>query len=567
MRKFVLFATLGISGIATAFALAGAQTTGTVSVCATASTPAHTIQVDGTDVSTIPAKTATNCATTTYTVPTVTETTQSTQTNTTTVQTTTTVPVTSTVIVTPPPPPPPATMANIWVDTNGGTCVHSVAAVPYVDAAACGSLNAAYQIALPGDLVLVRDGVYGGQTLVTRSTSGWGAPVTFRAEHAQGATIETTVSGASVNIGGASWITIDGFAINGLQTNCGCGGYRAVGDSTAGTDSHITISDNLIDVGKLNGGGSIIGLYKPQNWTITHNTFGPACCGADAPASPVAITIGKPSAGTNDCAHLACNVVIDHNVFQYSDLRHAQDWPSSGWGPVPEGSCTNSTLCHLDGIHIGGLHGGKIDFNQFLGNDCEGIYIEGGGYNGNDDTNIDIVGNSYTAFNDHCNGGIYVKCNGLGTCGGTWNLGFNEGNDLMTLGTGWTGAEPGTVVNIYGNYTYLNMVGTTGNNVGCMAGTAGNVTVNYQYNVWRGLRGGGGNTPGPCSSTDTVATTPGWVNAGASPSVGLDMHKTGSPGVADNYVPCALLTIGTCPTSDTDGDSFQPLSDAGADQR
>jgi hypothetical protein len=308
-------------------------------------------------------------------------------------------------------------------------------------------------------------------------------------------------------------------------------------------------------------------LYKPQNWRITGNTFGPSCCGADSVSSPVAITIGKPSTGTNDCSHEGCNVEIDHNVFRYADLRHASDWPSSGWGSAPEPSCTDATHCHLDGLHIGGLIGGQIDFNQFLGDDCEDIYMEGGGYQGNDNRDIDIIGNSWTAISDRCNGGLYVKCAGSGTCGGTWSIGFNEGNDIMMLGTGWAGAEPGTAVNLYGNYTYLMMADASGNQAGCYGGTHGNVTVRYQYNVWRGQYGGGGNTTGPCDPTDTVATTPGWVNAAGAPATGLDMHKTGPVGVADDFVPCALLMIGSCPSTDSDGDRFGLLADAGADQR
>ncbi len=122
-------------------------------------------------------------------------------------------------------------------------------------------------------------------------------------------------------------------------------------------------------------------------------------------------------------------------------------------------------------------------------------------------------------------------------------------------------------MNIYGNYTYLMMANSSGNNAGCYSGTHGNVTIEYQYNVWRGSFGGGGNTPGPCDPTDTVATTPGWVSAVGAPAGGLDMHKTGPAGVADNFVPCALVTIGSCPATDYDGDVFGSLADAGADQR
>lgn len=86
MRK-ALVAALGaviiMAGIGAAVAVA--DTTGTVSVCATATAARHTVAVDGVGVDTVGGDTSTNCATTTYTVPTVTNNITSTQTVTTTV--------------------------------------------------------------------------------------------------------------------------------------------------------------------------------------------------------------------------------------------------------------------------------------------------------------------------------------------------------------------------------------------------------------------------------------------------------------------------------------------------
>lgn len=61
--------TLGLTA-----AFATGETTSEVSACATASTPAHTVAVDGGDVHTIPGDTATQCVTSTFTVPTETTT-------------------------------------------------------------------------------------------------------------------------------------------------------------------------------------------------------------------------------------------------------------------------------------------------------------------------------------------------------------------------------------------------------------------------------------------------------------------------------------------------------------
>lgn len=89
-RELALALLIVLCAAALGFAVAWgatAATTGTNVSCATASTPAHTVGVDGAGVDTIPGDTATSCHTETYTVPTVTQTvtaTTSTSTSTTT---------------------------------------------------------------------------------------------------------------------------------------------------------------------------------------------------------------------------------------------------------------------------------------------------------------------------------------------------------------------------------------------------------------------------------------------------------------------------------------------------
>ena len=71
---------------------------------------------------------------------------------------------------------PPPGSAQLWVDTNGGSCRRSAAPRTYVDGQACSSLQSAYNAARTGDTVGIRTGVYPGQTL-SAGTKG----VTFRA--------------------------------------------------------------------------------------------------------------------------------------------------------------------------------------------------------------------------------------------------------------------------------------------------------------------------------------------------------------------------------------------------
>ncbi len=49
---------------------------------------------------------------------------------------------------------------NLWVDTNGGSCTRQATAGSYVDAQACGSFNAAYAVASPGDTIYIKGGTY-----------------------------------------------------------------------------------------------------------------------------------------------------------------------------------------------------------------------------------------------------------------------------------------------------------------------------------------------------------------------------------------------------------------------
>ena len=104
---------------------------------------------------------------------------------------------------TPPPPspvPPSAGRANMWVDANGGSCSRSAAGAAYSDAAACASLNAAYQAASAGDLVQVTAGSYPSQSISPKASAA--APVVV-IEAAAGATVVIKELGIT-----ASWLTL-----------------------------------------------------------------------------------------------------------------------------------------------------------------------------------------------------------------------------------------------------------------------------------------------------------------------------------------------------------------------
>jgi hypothetical protein len=107
----------------------------------------------------------------------------------------------------PPPPPPPGGggntappgTANLWVDTNGGSCARQATPAGYADAQAC-TWNQAYQAARTGDVVLVKGGNYGNVTVGPSNTSLAAPGVTFRTAGGESVVVNDFENG---NISGA----------------------------------------------------------------------------------------------------------------------------------------------------------------------------------------------------------------------------------------------------------------------------------------------------------------------------------------------------------------------------
>lgn len=142
-------------------------------------------------------------------------------------------PPTTTTTTEPPPTttgPPPST-AQLWVDTNGGTCTRNSAPAGYVDATACSSFSAAHSAASAGDLVLVKGGVYGSQTI----SANKGAPaVVFREAIGETVNVDNNAGAWDLNAdltigGGAGFVTFENMHIEDVYAT-GC-----ASDKTAAT--------------------------------------------------------------------------------------------------------------------------------------------------------------------------------------------------------------------------------------------------------------------------------------------------------------------------------------------
>lgn len=70
-----------------------------------------------------------------------------------------------------------SSVANIWVDLNGGSCLRQAAPGAYNDSQACGSFTAAYNAAQANDIIMVTPGTYPKQDVPTGQKA-----VTFRGQ-------------------------------------------------------------------------------------------------------------------------------------------------------------------------------------------------------------------------------------------------------------------------------------------------------------------------------------------------------------------------------------------------
>lgn len=127
-------------------------------------------------------------------------------------------------------------VANFWVDTNGGTCTRQATAGAWVDAAACSSINTAYQAASPGDTIIVKNGTYSAQSIgektgaaapnITISTeTGATTPIGSLSVRGSYATVTGNFTGSNLtvdaNANGAANKPIRNVTVDGMTVNAG----------------------------------------------------------------------------------------------------------------------------------------------------------------------------------------------------------------------------------------------------------------------------------------------------------------------------------------------------------
>ncbi len=447
--------------------------------------------------------------------------------------------------------PPPVGTANLWVDTNGGTCVRQSTPASYVDAAACDSLPRAYNAAQAGDTILVRCGTYPEQTFNLDKSAG--AYVVIQPETNFCATIGTISGGVNYEPGGA-YSTLQYFNILG-------GVFK--GNYGARTSSHVNIFHNHINVDQHTTGQSIYSGGSMDNWNIDYNTIGPLCCG-DHIQNPSGSSPEGMRFATDAPGHDNTNIEIKGNLFQ-SIMRFCRDWPTTyitveNSTPQSAGACpaADEPLAHMDGIHVYGLQNSLITQNRLYNVACTGMFFE--------DTNGDINGpmtitnNVITTNSDSCNGIISVQPRpGNPSMQGEWTIAFNSGNSQIHLNVGAGGALPGSHFTIVGNLASLYLPSNSGTgSAACNGWADADVTATYAYNAWE-FKNGAQNTT--CGVGDVYPVSPTYVDPV------FDLHLTGSATAADNLVPASTCNAVT--NVDFQGD-HRPINtncDAGADER
>jgi hypothetical protein len=210
----------------------------------------------------------------------------------------------------------PAGTANLWIDSNGGSCIFNSTALAYTgtgDSTSCSSTSTAYTAAntasASASTVAIRAGSYGSQSTPDSTRSG--GTIAFRTDNG-------AVTFADLNVNGdkSSW-TASGGSLTltlGLQTS---------GPTTrlfgATFDGVIAKGGGL---GCPSGCDSAWYMYNAQDMTFKN---GEICCGTTTNAVPregIQVGAGLPTAGTTiDNVDILSNYIHD---WERGDSVHAE---------------------------------------------------------------------------------------------------------------------------------------------------------------------------------------------------------------------------------------------------
>jgi hypothetical protein len=292
------------------------------------------------------------------------------------------------------PPPVGDGLANLWVDTDGGTCSRQATAGVYSDAAGCSSFNDAYQAAQSNDVVRVKEGAYAFQTITVASPNKT-APVTIRPE-----TDSTIATVTGLTISGADWVTIIGIDNTTTQN------AYIMDDDASGNDPDNNTFEDL--------DGPWFDIRDGTSNTVSGGDYGP--CVANASNGCTARLVG---------VNQTVDGVVIHDITSSNATLYHPD------GIFVRGCTTcvikNSTFYNnqITNIRVQNCCGNPPNDNLKIYNNWFGIPWANANLTGFNHTGIDVDNEvagfviAFNSFSSACSGscGVYPSATSFGTAG------------------------------------------------------------------------------------------------------------------------------------------------------
>lgn len=312
------------------------------------------------------------------------------------------------------------TSANLWIDSSGGSCARQSSAGAYSDSGACSSIQTALAACTPGDVIVMKAGTYGSQSISASLTSP-GCTVTA----------ENGTTSGPLSTGG-SFYTIQNLTVD-AGSGHGPGGWGNSG-------SNITLNNLYVH-----------GAYASVLWNGGSNI---TWHGGEL--GQAGVTGGKRTCGldTEPMETYATNMTIDGVTF------HKQDYDATA-------NACSSNGYHLEMIRVDDGTNGLLLKNSMFENgdhaDTASIFITNVlGANRSDAPKNLTFQNNFFGSADNSSFGIHSNVSDCSTFTFAYNT-FNNSTGSTSSCTNTTGLR--YIGNLGPFPTYIGCVGTHTKNV------------------------------------------------------------------------------------------------------
>ena len=325
-----------------------------------------------------------------------------------------------------PPPPPPPGNADLFLSASGSDSAACSATAP------CKSLNRAYQVASPGDIVQLAAGSYGDQTIQRDAGLTSSEDVVFR-----------PASGATVTLG-----TVTDY------------GSHVTLEGMNATDLNARVTDPyqfpVSDITFRNMDARNFMVLSASDVSVIGGDYGPASdCGGPYGGSNNSIRRFAENGAPNPTNILIEGVRI-HDITSY-----------------------NLTSCHMEGLAIFAGAGVTVRNSKFWGNSVYDVFLQS---NSGPVSNLLIENNWFAS-----------PVGQSGTGSGSSTLAFSGGSGDFANSTvrhnsfnGYVSFDDNGLNPAYTNFKAVGNIGQP------MYGSCSLKGVVYRYNLWKGMACGTG---------------------------------------------------------------------------